>query len=101
MAVSYSFPFLDLRVSHFWALKNALKTDFRDVTGGLTDGANVVLEDGWNCTFCESASKPPSLILLTERYFISVLFVAYSMTPSKGFIVPSFNDVHMLTVTVN
>ena len=37
----------------------------------------------------------------TECYIISILFVAYSMTPYKGFIIPPCNDVHMLTVTVN
>ena len=37
----------------------------------------------------------------TESYIISILFVTYSMTPYKGFIIPPCNDVHMLTVTVN
>ena len=37
----------------------------------------------------------------TESYIISILFVAFSMTPYKGFITPPCNDVHMLTVTVN
>ena len=32
---------------------------------------------------------------------MSILFVVYSMTASKAFIIPPFNDVHMLTVTVN
>ena len=37
----------------------------------------------------------------TENYIISILFVAYSMTPYKSFIIPPCNDVHMLTVTAN
>ena len=37
----------------------------------------------------------------TESYIISILFVAYSMTPYKGFIIPPCNDVNRLTVTVN
>ena len=37
----------------------------------------------------------------TESYIISILFVAYWMTPYKGFIIQPCNDVHMLTVTVN
>ena len=37
----------------------------------------------------------------TESYIMSIFFVAYSMTPYKGFIIPPCNDAHMLTVTVN
>ena len=37
----------------------------------------------------------------TKSYIISILFVAYSMSPSKGFIIPPFNDVCILRVRVN
>ena len=39
----------------------------------------------------------------TESYTISILFDAYTMTPFKGFIVfiiPPFNDVHILRITI-
>ena len=36
-----------------------------------------------------------------KSYIISILFVAYSMSPFKGFVIPPFNDIHILRVTVN
>ena len=35
----------------------------------------------------------------TFSYIIFILFIDYSMTPSKGFVMPPFNHVHMLRAT--
>ena len=63
-----------------------------------------------NCTVPHSChvtrNRLITVIFFTQKwgilsFIISILFVDYSMIPSKGFVMPPFNHVHMLRAMNN